>query len=106
MKQHYSPSSFQNLMSLTELIGDKHAVRILYELLLFGPKQFNELKRMIDCNAVTLTKKLRHLETQGLIHGEHIGYAVQYRTTDKATPFRPLMNELESLASNITIKEG
>ena len=66
----------------------------------FGEKSFNELKRMTDINAVTLSKKLSRLKAEGLVDCREHGIENHYFVTDKSEDFRHLIKDIESLVIN------
>ena len=55
------------------MVGGQYNLLIFFELTKFGEKSFNELKRMTQINAVTLTRKLRFLEKEKLIQKRYSG---------------------------------
>jgi DNA-binding HxlR family transcriptional regulator len=63
----------------------------------FGEKSFNELKRMTDINAVTLSKKLNSLKSDGLVSSHEYGRENRYFLTKKSEQFRPLIKDIERL---------
>ena len=83
--------------AIARTVGDASNVLILYELMNFGEKSFNELKRMTDINAVTLSKKLTSLKSEGLVDSQKTGIENRYFSTDKAEKFRPLIKAIENL---------
>jgi DNA-binding HxlR family transcriptional regulator len=66
----------------------------------FGEKSFNELKRMTDINAVTLSKKLSYLKAEGLVDSSVLGNENHYFITKKSEEFRPLIKDIEGLVLN------
>jgi DNA-binding HxlR family transcriptional regulator len=100
MRTTYSQDQIIRTKSIAKIIGDTSNVLILYELMNFGEKSFNELKRMTDINAVTLSKKLRLLKAEGLVDSAEYGIENHYFLTDKSEEFRPLIRDLERLIIN------
>lgn len=100
MRTIYSQEQIHRTKSIAKIIGDSSNVLILYELMNFGEKSFNELKRMTDINAVTLSKKLSILKAEGLVDCHECGIENRYFVTDKAEDFRPLIKDIESLVIN------
>lgn len=80
-----------------ELIGGKWKGVALYHLLT-GPMRFNELKRQVgNVTQRTLTKQLRELEADGLVHREVFPVVppkVEYSLTDKGESLRPIIISL------------
>lgn len=100
MRTIYSQEQIVKTKSIAKIIGDTSNVLILYELMNFGEKSFNELKRMTDVNAVTLSKKLRLLRVEGLIDCHTHGIENRYFVTEDSEKFRPLIKDIESLVIN------
>jgi DNA-binding HxlR family transcriptional regulator len=100
MRTIYSQEQIVKTKSIAKIIGDTSNVLILYELMNFGEKSFNALKRMTDINAVTLSKKLTLLKAEGLVDCRECGIENHYFVTEKADDFRPLIKNIESLVIN------
>ena len=100
MRTTYSQEQIIRTKSIARIIGDASNVLILYELMNFGEKSFNELKRMTDINAVTLSKKLTLLKAEGLVDSHECGIENRYFITEKSEEFRPLIRDIESLVIN------
>ncbi len=100
MRTIYSQEQIVKTKSITKIIGDSSNILILYELMNFGEKSFNELKRMTDINAVTLSKKLTLLKSEGLVDSHKCGKENHYFTTKNSEDFRPLIRDIERLAIN------
>ena len=100
MRTIYSQAEITRTKSIARIVGDASNVLILYELMNFGEKSFNELKRMTDINAVTLSKKLTLLKQDGLVDSHEIGIENHYAVTDKSEQYRPLIKAIESLVIN------
>jgi DNA-binding HxlR family transcriptional regulator len=100
MRTVYSQEQIIKTKSIAKIIGDTSNVLILYELMNFGEKSFNELKRMTDINAVTLSKKLTILKAEGLVDSCKHGIENHYFVTEKSEDFRPLIKDIENLVIN------
>ena len=100
MRTIYSQEQIIKTKSIAKVIGDVSNVLILYELMNFGEKSFNELKRMTDINAVTLSKKLTLLKAERLVDSHECGIENRYFVTAKSEEFRPLIRNMESLVIN------
>lgn len=100
MRTIYSKEQIDKTKNITRIIGDASNLLIIYELMNFGEKSFNELKRMTDINAVTLSKKLKLLKDEGLVDSHECGIENRYYVTDKSKEFRPLMRDIEILVTN------
>ncbi len=97
MRTIYSQEQFAKTKSIAKIIGDSSNILILYELMNFGDKSFNELKRMTDINAVTLSKKLSLLKAEGLVDFRECGIENHYFVTEKSEEFRPMIRNIEKL---------
>lgn len=97
MRRTYSQQQIIRTNEVTKVIGDASNILILYELFNFGEKSFNELKRMTDINAVTLTKKLHFLKDQGLVDSHKVGIENRYFVAGRADEFKPLIKAIEKL---------
>ncbi len=100
MRTIYSQEQIVKTKNIAKVIGDSSNVLILYELMNFGEKSFNELKRMTDINSVTLSKKLTLLKGEGLVDSRRHGIENHYFITEKSEDFRPLIKGIESLVIN------
>ncbi len=100
MRTVYSQEQITRTKNIAKVIGDSSNILILYELMNFGEKSFNELKRMTDINAVTLSRKLTYLKTEGLVDNREYGIENHYFVTDKADELKPLIKHIERLVIN------
>ena len=100
MKSNYNQSQIEKAETTIGIIGDKSNLLILYELMNFGEKSFNELKRMTDINSVTLSKKLTILKSEKLVDSHEHGKENRYFVTLKSEVFRPLIKDIENLVIN------
>lgn len=100
MRTIYSQEQITKTKKIVRIIGDSSNVLILYELMNFGEKSFNELKRMTDINAVTLSKKLSLLKTEGLVDNRENGNTNHYFVTAKSNEYRPLIKDIEKLITH------
>ena len=98
MRTIYSQAQINQTTDITKLIGDSSNLLILFELINFGEKPFNELKRMTAINPVTLSKKLSKLKSQGYVASKTHGLENHYFVTDKADDLIPLIKNIEKLA--------
>lgn len=97
MRTIYSQEQINKTKSITKIIGDSSNILILYELMNFGEKSFNELKRMTEINAVTLSKKLNLLKSEGLVDCRECGKENRYFITKNSEEFRPLIKDIEKI---------
>jgi DNA-binding HxlR family transcriptional regulator len=79
------------------LLGQKHALRVLWALVEKSPRRFNELRESVGANTATMTDRLRHMQRLGLVQRDVIRVLprrVEYRLTpmgrDLVKIFRPM----------------
>lgn len=100
MKLNYNHSQLQKADSMIRVIGDRSNLLIFYELMNFGEKSFNELKRMTDINSVTLSKKLSILKSEKFIDSRHYRNENHYFITAKAEELKPIIMDIEKIVIN------
>jgi DNA-binding HxlR family transcriptional regulator len=98
MKKSFTAQEYERIIATTQIIGDQPTILILIELIEFGEKSFNELKRMTTINQVTLSRKLSHLRELGLVSVERVGNETHYAATKKALSYGNLTKEIQRLA--------
>ena len=103
MRRLYSQPKIDKIIKTTAIIGDQYNLLIFFELNNFGEKSFNELKRMTSINAVTLTRKLRALEENGLVTKRNSGKEVLYSLTAKAHELKPIIDDISKVVENDSI---
>ena len=99
MRATYSQAQLSQTTHITKIIGDSSNLLILFELMNFGEKSFNELKRMTAINPVTLSKKLSALKEEGYVACKPHGIENHYFVTSKADSLRPIIKNIEKLAA-------
>ncbi len=99
MRTIYSQEQINKTKLISKIIGDSSNILILYELINFGEKSFNELKRMTDINAVTLSKKLNLLKADGLVNCRECGKENRYFITKKSDKFVSLIKDIEKIVT-------
>jgi DNA-binding HxlR family transcriptional regulator len=79
------------------LLGQKHVLHILWELVERSPQRFNELRERVGANTATVTDRLQRMQALGLVEREVIRVVprrVEYRLTpmgrDLVKIFRPI----------------
>jgi len=97
MRTTYSQGQLSQATHVTKLIGDSSNLMILFELMNFGEKSFNELKRMTGINPVTLSKKLNGLKAEGYVASKTHGIENHYFVTVKADCLAPIIKDIEKL---------
>jgi len=80
------------------LLGQKHALRVLWALVERSPRRFNELREDVGANTATMTDRLRQMERLGLVRRDVIRVLprrVEYRLTPMGRElvkiFRPMV---------------
>jgi len=84
-----------------DLLSRRHAMTIIWLLQQQEPRRFNEIKRAIDINPVTLTQRLNELDEAGILHRQTFNETpprVEYSLTAKGRDLVPLMDQLSSWA--------
>lgn len=105
MRRTYSQAKIDKIIQTTSIVGDQYNLLIFFELTKFGEKSFNELKRMTQINAVTLTKKLRGLVDHGLVAKRNAGKEVMYSLTTKADKFGPIIDDIAKVTGINSLKQ-
>lgn len=80
-----------------DLLGRRHTLTIIWLLQQDGPRRFNDIKRELDVNPVTLSQRLGELEGEGIVHREaylQTPPRVEYRLTAKGRDLVPVMRAL------------
>ena len=103
MQATYNQQQIERTRYIAKIIGDANTILILYELMNFGEKSFNELKRMTGINAVTLSKKLHMLKAERLVDCTEHGQERHYFVTETTVTLRPLIKDIEKIV--LTHKE-
>lgn len=103
MRHLYSQPKIDKIIKTTAIIGDQYNLLIFFELNTFGEKSFNELKRMTQINAVTLTRKLRALEANGLVTKRSSGKEILHSLTIKAQKLKPIIDDIAKVIENSSI---
>jgi len=101
MRLTYSQAQINHTNHITKIIGDSSNLLILFELINFGEKSFNELKRMTEINPVTLSKKLSCLKEQGYVGSRAHGIENRYSVTKKADCLIPIIKDIEQLVLKV-----
>ena len=82
-----------------DLLSRRHAMTIIWLLQQQSPRRFNDIRRGIDVNPVTLTQRLEELEQCGVVSRKafkQIPPRVEYSLTQKGADLIPLMDQLSA----------
>lgn len=86
-------------MDTMDLLSRRYALCILWSLQKERPRRFNDIKKDLDLNAVTLSQRLKEFEAAGLVtrttHNE-IPPRVDYDLTAKGLDLLPIMDTLDA----------
>ncbi len=95
-------------MDTMELLSRRYALCVLWSLQKEAPKRFNDIKKELGLNAVTLSQRLKEFEAAGLVtrttHNE-IPPRVDYALTAKGLDLLPIMDTLEAWSDKWTRDE-
>lgn len=85
-----------------DLLSKRHAMTIIWLLQQREPRRFNEIKRAMEVNPVSLSQRLTELEEGGVI--SRTAYSetpprVEYALTPKGRDLVPLMDQLSTWAT-------
>lgn len=84
-----------------DLLSRRHAMTIIWLLQQREPRRFNDIKRAIELNPVTLTQRLNELVEAGILSRHTFNETpprVEYSLTTKGRDLVPLMDQLSSWA--------
>lgn len=91
-----------------DLLSKKHALTIIWLLQQEEPRRFNDIKRTLNINPVSLSQRLDELEGAGILARQTFKQTpprVEYRLTAKGKDLLPLMEQLDAWATRHNIVE-
>ncbi len=80
-----------------DILAKRHTLAIIWLLQQESPRRFNDIKRDLDVNPVTLSTRLSELEKEGIVHRQayaEVPPRVEYTLTAKGEDLIPLMRQL------------
>lgn len=84
-----------------DLLGKRYALSILWALQQESPRRFNEFRKELGVNPVTLSQRLKEFEGAGLVTRTLYNETpprVEYALTDKGHDLLPLIDRIEEWA--------
>lgn len=91
-----------------DLLSKKHAMTIIWLLQQDEPRRFNDIKRALEINPVSLSQRLEELQAAGIVARRTFNETpprVEYRLTAKGKDLLPLMDQLDAWARRHNIVE-
>ena len=91
-----------------DLLSKKHALTIIWLLQQEEPRRFNDIKRTLAINPVSLSQRLDELQQAGIIARKTFKETpprVEYRLTAKGKDLLPLMDQLDAWATKHQVLE-
>ena len=91
-----------------DLLSKRHAMTIVWYLDQHPDSRFNDIKRSLEVNPVSLSQRLDELERAGVVHRKAYNEApprVEYRLTAKGLDLVPLMDRLGKWARKHAVAE-
>ena len=82
-----------------DLLSKRHAMTIVWLLQQKAPRRFNEIKRELDVNPVSLSQRLTELEAAGVVERttfKETPPRVEYALTSKGEDLLPLMDQMST----------
>ena len=91
-----------------DLLSKKHALTIIWLLQQEEPRRFNDIKRTLGINPVSLSQRLEELQEAGILARKTYNETpprVEYRLTAKGKDLLPLMDQLDAWATKHQVVE-
>jgi DNA-binding HxlR family transcriptional regulator len=95
------PGCCPNQEAAIELLSRRHALNIVWLLQESQPRRFNEIKRELQINPVSLTQRLTELEQGGILDRRMFRETpprVEYSLTPKGFELLPILDTLGTWA--------
>lgn len=92
-----------------DLLSRRYALCVLWALQKDRPKRFNDIKKDLAVNAVTLSQRLKEFEAAGLVTRttyNEIPPRVDYDLTPKGLDLLPILDTLEAWSDIWTAREA
>lgn len=84
-----------------DLLGKRYALSVLWALQQESPRRFNDIKRLLEVNPVTLSQRLSEFTEAGILSRHAFAETpprVEYALTEKGRELLPLIEGLERWA--------
>lgn len=91
-----------------DLLSKKHALTIIWLLQQEEPRRFNDIKRTLGINPVSLSQRLEELQAAGIISRRTFNETpprVEYRLTAKGQDLTHVMDQLDAWARKHDVME-
>jgi DNA-binding HxlR family transcriptional regulator len=91
-----------------DLLGKRYALSILWALQQQSPRRFNDFRKELGINPVTLSQRLKEFEAAGLVTRttySEIPPRVDYALTPKGYDLLPLIDRVEEWANKWQARE-
>lgn len=91
-----------------DLLSKKHALTIIWLLQQEEPRRFNDIKRTLSINPVSLSQRLEELQVHGIISRKTFAETpprVEYRLTQKGKDLTHVLDQLDAWASKHDVVE-
>ena len=91
-----------------DLLSKKHALTIIWLLQQEEPRRFNDIKRTLGINPVSLSQRLEELQQHGIIARKTFNETpprVEYRLTAKGKDLTHVMDQLDAWATRHDVVE-
>lgn len=90
------------------MLSKKHALTIIWLLQQEEPRRFNDIKRTLGINPVSLSQRLEELQAHGIISRKTFAETpprVEYRLTQKGKDLTKVLDQLDDWATKHDVIE-